>query len=333
MPDPQIVKQVLVDGKYYEISDAKARTAISNATYSTTTKKITFDTLGSVDLSSILADSVGITEELFFSGTGGGAERPTVHAYNDGLQFQNSISVSPQPYTVSLPLTKSGVVALKSDIQDAIDTVMGTTDVTSKIDSLNEIINFLDGINNNEGSLFNKLSDMNTAINGKLNDVTWDSTNRIIKKTKGSTTTNVVTLSKVAISNSFNDLDDVPDLTAGTVTGIKMNNGTTLSPDASGVVNLGSVVTSGSVTYTANTRKITYTVNDTSHDVVTLATVATSGSYNDLTNKPTIVTPVQSDWSVTDLTSLAFIKNKPAVIGVYTSATETLEIKLGTPSA
>ena len=44
-----------------------------------------------------------------------------------------------------------------------------------------------------------------------------------------------------------------------------------------------------------------------------LATVATSGSYNDLTNKPTIPTQVKSDWAVYDTASLAYIKNKPTV--------------------
>lgn len=43
------------------------------------------------------------------------------------------------------------------------------------------------------------------------------------------------------------------------------------------------------------------------------ATVATSGSYNDLTDKPTIVAPVQSDWNESDSTSLAYIANKPTI--------------------
>lgn len=43
------------------------------------------------------------------------------------------------------------------------------------------------------------------------------------------------------------------------------------------------------------------------------ATVATSGSYNDLTDKPTIVAPVQSDWNESDTASLAYIANKPAI--------------------
>lgn len=45
-----------------------------------------------------------------------------------------------------------------------------------------------------------------------------------------------------------------------------------------------------------------------------LATVATSGSYNDLTNKPTIpVAQIQSDWSQSDNTKKDYIKNKPTI--------------------
>ena len=65
-----------------------------------------------------------------------------------------------------------------------------------------------------------------------VSDVTWDSTNKKIQKTKAGSTSDVVTLSTVATSGSYNDLSNKP----------------------------------------------------------TLATVATSGSYNDLVNKPTIPT-------------------------------------------
>ena len=45
-----------------------------------------------------------------------------------------------------------------------------------------------------------------------------------------------------------------------------------------------------------------------------LAVVATSGSYNDLTDKPTIpAAPVQSDWNESDNSNLAFINNKPTI--------------------
>ena len=46
----------------------------------------------------------------------------------------------------------------------------------------------------------------------------------------------------------------------------------------------------------------------------TLATVATSGSYSDLSNKPTIPdAQIQSDWGQTDNTQKDFIKNKPTI--------------------
>ena len=45
-----------------------------------------------------------------------------------------------------------------------------------------------------------------------------------------------------------------------------------------------------SVSYDSSSKKITYSKNGASTDVVTLAGVATSGSYNDLSSKPTIPT-------------------------------------------
>ena len=100
---------------------------------------------------------------------------------------------------------------------------------------------------------------------------------------------NKPTLATVATSGSYNDLSNKPtipskvsDLTndsgftsnAGTITGITMN-GT--SKGTSGVVDLGTVITTHQdISGKANTAD--------------LATVATSGSYNDLSNKPTIPT-------------------------------------------
>ena len=52
----------------------------------------------------------------------------------------------------------------------------------------------------------------------------------------------------------------------------------------------------------------------------TLATVATSGSYNDLSNKPTIpAAQVQSNWTQTTTTAVDYIKNKPTLATVATS--------------
>ena len=46
-------------------------------------------------------------------------------------------------------------------------------------------------------------------------------------------------------------------------------------------------------------------------DKSALAKVATSGDYNDLTNKPVVKDQVQSDWNENDITKPDYIKNKP----------------------
>lgn len=53
---------------------------------------------------------------------------------------------------------------------------------------------------------------------------------------------------------------------------------------------------------------------DTAVQPSDLATVATSGSYSDLLNKPTIpAAQVQSDWNEADNTKVDYIKNKPTI--------------------
>lgn len=73
----------------------------------------------------------------------------------------------------------------------------------------------------------------------------------------------------------------------GTVTGVKMN-GTTKNP-SSGVVDLGTVITAHQ-SLDGKQDKITSSNKLAASLVSGLATVATSGSYNDLSNKPTIPT-------------------------------------------
>lgn len=51
-----------------------------------------------------------------------------------------------------------------------------------------------------------------------------------------------------------------------------------------------------------------------------LATVATTGSYNDLANKPTIpAAQIQSDWNQSDNSAADYIKNKPVNVSVFTN--------------
>ena len=88
----------------------------------------------------------------------------------------------------------------------------------------------------------------------------------------------------------------------GTVTGVKIN-GTTKNP-SSGVVDLGTVITSH---------------QDISGkaDKSSLATVATSGSYNDLSNKPTIPAAVTES----TVSGWGFTKNAGTVTGVKINGT------------
>lgn len=54
---------------------------------------------------------------------------------------------------------------------------------------------------------------------------------------------------------------------------------------------------------------------------VSLAAVATSGSYNDLTDKPTIpAAQVQSDWNQSDSSEVDYIKNKPTIPAAQVNA-------------
>ena len=55
-------------------------------------------------------------------------------------------------------------------------------------------------------------------------------------------------------------------------------------------------------------------------DSADLAAVATSGSYTDLTNKPTIpAAQVQSDWNQNNSSSVDYIKNKPTNVSAFTN--------------
>jgi hypothetical protein len=96
-----------------------------------------------------------------------------------------------------------------------------------------------------------------------------------------STSTNLPTSKAVEDRiNAHSGIDKV-----GTVTGVKMN-GTTKNP-SSGVVDLGTVITAHQ-SLDGKQDKITSSNKLSASLVSGLATVATSGSYNDLSNKPTI---------------------------------------------
>ena len=88
---------------------------------------------------------------------------------------------------------------------------------------------------------------------------------------------------------------------------LTLQNGNTLDVDISDIVS-GLVPDTRTVNGHALSADVTVTASD-----LNLATVATSGSYDDLLDKPAIPVQaqVQSDWDESDSTEMSYIRNKP----------------------
>jgi len=109
---------------------------------------------------------------------------------------------------------------------------------------------------------------------------------------------------------------------AGTVTAtdfvIPGASGTSLSTIAQSIINIPTKTSDLS----NDSGFITKDVNDLTNYTLSsnLATVATTGSYTDLTNTPSIpAAQVQSDWNQSDNTAVDYIKNKPNLATVATT--------------
>ena len=122
------------------------------------------------------------------------------------------------------------------------------------------------------------------------------------------------TLAAVATSGSYNDLLNKPDLADVATSGdyADLVNKPTIPTTTSQLTNNSGFITAADVpaqvnadwTATSGVQQILHKPN--------LAPVATSGSYNDLTNKPTIpAAQVNADWNATS--GLAQILNKPTI--------------------
>lgn len=161
-----------------------------------------------------------------------------------------------------------------TEIENALASLQGqlntlvSGDASDAINSFNEIIAFLNGIEDSE-SLDSIIASIEQQIADKQDKITDLDTIRS-GAAKGATA-----------------LQSYTEKYTGTITGITMNGE---SKGTSGVVNLGTVITSH---------------QDISGkaDKSSLATVATSGSYNDLVDKPTIPNEVTestvSGWGFT----------------------------------
>ena len=108
---------------------------------------------------------------------------------------------------------------------------------------------------------------------------------------------NTSSLSAVAFSGSYTDLNNTPTI-----------------PDVSNYYTKSETYNQTEVNNLLSTKA----------DTSSLSTVATTGDYDDLLNKPTIpAAQVQSDWSQADNTQVDYIKNKPTIPDVSDYYTKT----------
>lgn len=105
-------------------------------------------------------------------------------------------------------------------------------------------------------------------------------------------------LAQVAFTGDYNDLENKPTIPEEFTQQQVDWNATSGVTSIKNKPNLATVATSGNYNDLGNKPN--------------LAAVATSGSYNDLSDKPEVA---QSDWNESDSSSPAFIKNKPAKLG------------------
>lgn len=133
-------------------------------------------------------------------------------------------------------------------------------------------------------------------------------------------------LATVATSGSYNDLSNKPTIpTVNNATLTIQKNGAsvqTFTANSSSDKTANIIVPTKTSDITNNSGYITKSVSDLTNYTTTssLAAVATSGDYEDLTNKPAIpAAQIQSNWTQTNTASLDYIKNKPTLATVATS--------------
>ena len=146
---------------------------------------------------------------------------------------------------------------------------------------------------------------LDTGLAGKQ-DVISDLATIRSGAAEGATAVQPGDLATVATTGSYDDLSGKPDLSVY-ATGAELTAGLATKQDT--IPDL-ATIRSGAAS------------GATAVQPSDLATVATSGSYEDLSDKPTIpAAQVQSDWSESDTSDPSYIRNKPD-LSVYTTGAE-----------
>lgn len=269
---------------------------------------ISADTDGNIDIGNVQeqlvsGDNIKTINNQSILGRGnieivGGNTDVDLSAYATKLDLNNKVDkvsgkqLSTEDFTTALKNKLSGlsnyddtaINSAISSLQTQLNTLV-SGDASTAIESFNEIIAFLDGVQDTQdlSSIISSIEQQIASKQDKINDLETIRSGAA----KGATA-----------------LQSYTEKYTGTITGIKMNGA---SKGTSGVVDLGTVITSH---------------QDISGkaDKSSLAAVATSGSYNDLSNKPTIpAEQVNADWNATS--GKAQILNKPTIPAAVTEAT------------
>ena len=251
----------------------------------------------------------------------------TISALNNKVDAINGKQLSTEDFTTALKNKLEGLSNYDdTELSDAIETLRGdfdnivSGDTTTAIKTFNEVIAFLDGLTDTQ-DLESIIASIEQQIAGKMDKVT---------------------LATVATSGSYNDLSNKPTIpsavTESTVSGWGFTkNAGTYSKPSTGIPksDLASAV------QTSLGKADTAVQPAAISDFVTtesLAAVATSGSYNDLTDKPDFIKGIAINGTTIAYTSgTVYLPNASTggygVTRLNSSISSTSTLESATPSA
>ena len=243
------------------------------------------------------------------------------HAYlysSDGIPTIMSTSVPQEVLDDITDLQEETV-----DLQDQIDEIKNSPDVVDVV-ATKAALDAYDTSTLTDKDVVRVLADethdgQSTYYRWDATDGTWSYIGAVGDYYTKSQTDDLLatkqnTLTAGANITIVSDEISATDTTYSAGTGLNLT-GTTFSVDTTTIAEKTDIPTKTSdLTNDGSDNTSTYVEADE------LATVATSGSYTDLINKPTIpAAQIQSDWAQSDNTKKDYIKNKPNLATVATS--------------